>query len=105
MSTVQWYQSFYGEDHLRIYGPALSPSRTAQEVDGIVSLLGLSPGEAILDLCCGHGRHAIALAQRGYQLVGQDLSEVFLRRAAVDAQAQAVEVRWICKDLRDIPFG
>src|SRR2546422_6505853 len=50
-------------------------------------------GSSILDLCCGHGRHAIPLAQRGYKVTGQDLSEVFLREAEKEAQAQSVNVR------------
>ncbi|MBI3973420.1 MAG: class I SAM-dependent methyltransferase [Chloroflexi bacterium] len=102
-----WYETFFGEDYLRIYDPFLPPERTAQEVDGIVRLLGaagLAEGSAILDLACGHGRHAVPLAQRGYRVTGQDLSEVFLRRAEVHARAQGVDVRWVHGDMRHIPF-
>jgi SAM-dependent methyltransferase len=97
-----WYKEFFGEDYLRIYLPMFT--RTSQEVEGIVSLLGLPTGSAILDLCCGHGRHAILLAQRGYRVTGQDLSEVFLSHAQADAEAQGVQVDWVHSDMRSIPF-
>jgi SAM-dependent methyltransferase len=102
-----WYETFFGEDYLRIYAPVLPPERTAAEVEGIVRLLeelGVPAGGAVLDLACGHGRHAIPLAQRGYRVTGQDLSAVFLRRAEADARAAGVDVRWIRADMRVVPF-
>jgi len=100
-----WYRSLFGKDYLRIYGPRLTPERTTREVEGIVRLLDLPEGNAILDLACGHGRHAIALAQRGYRVTGQDLSDAFLERARSDAAAAGVDVRWVRGDMRSIPFA
>lgn len=104
MTSIPWYESFYGSDHLHAFAPFLSHTRTFHEVDAIIKLLGIPSGSAILDLCCGHGRHTIELAQRGYHVVGQDLSEVFLQRAEADAVAQDVQVRWVHQDMRTIPF-
>jgi SAM-dependent methyltransferase len=96
--------SLFGEEYFDIYGPLLSDERTAREVEGIVKLLALPPGSRILDLACGHGRHAIPLAERGYRITGQDLSEVFLNRARVDAETHGVPVNWVHSDMREIPF-
>src|SRR6266566_2559947 len=104
MTDAPWYKTFFGEDYLHIYEPILTPERTRREVDGIVNLLALPQGSSILDLCCGHGRHAIPLAQRGFQVTGQDLSEVFLREAEKEAQAQSVHAQWLHGDMRNIPF-
>ena len=38
---------------------------TANEVDFLVDELGLQPGMRVLDVGCGPGRHAYALAERG----------------------------------------
>src|SRR6266566_8334396 len=103
-TEMPWWKTFFGEDYLHIYEPILTPERTRREVDGIVNLLALPQGSSILDLCCGHGRHAIPLAQRGFQVTGQDLSEVFLREAEKEAQAQSVHVQWLHGDMRNIPF-
>ena len=103
MNEIPWYKSFFGEDYLRIYD-FLTPERTQLEVDGIVKLLALPPGSAILDLCCGHGRHAVPLAKRGYRVKGQDLSAVFLQHAQAASEAQGTQLRLIQSDMRNIPF-
>jgi SAM-dependent methyltransferase len=99
-----WYVSLFGQEHFDIYGGLLSDERTTREVEGIVKLLALPPGSHILDLACGHGRHAIPLAEQGYRVTGQDLSEVFLERARAEAQARGVMVRWVHRDMREIPL-
>ena len=104
MSEQPWYVEFFGEDYLRLYAPILTPERTAQETADIVDRLGLPPGAKILDLCCGHGRHSIPLAHLGYQVTGQDLSGVFLDKAAVAAAETGVEIRWVRSDMRHVPF-
>src|SRR5947209_6031879 len=83
---------------------AFPPEWTERQIEGILTLLALPAGSTILDLCCGHGRHAVPLARRGYHVTGQDLSETFLRRAREAADAQHVQVRWVHGDMRRIPF-
>jgi SAM-dependent methyltransferase len=102
-----WYETFFGEDYLRIYAPILPAERTAREVEGIARLLehlGVPPEGAVLDLACGHGRHTVPLVERGYRMTGQDLSRLFLRRAEEDAREAGVEVQWVHGDMRQIPF-
>ena len=55
------------------------------------------PGQALtlLDAACGTGWHAIALAQRGHQVTGADLSEGMVDRAQANAHAKHVRVRFI----------
>jgi len=44
-------------------------------MDTLTSYLSLEPGEKILDLACGKGRHSIYLNQLGYDVTGVDLSK------------------------------
>lgn len=46
------------------------PEQTAKEVDFLVRQLPAH--REVLDLCCGSGRHANALAERGYDVTGID---------------------------------
>ncbi len=58
---------------------------TEQEVGFLVEALGLEPGDRVLDVGCGPGRHATALAARDIDVVGVDISETFVdlaRRSA-----------------------
>ena len=77
---------------------------THQEVDFLVELLELEPGARILDVGCGPGRHAVALAQRGYALTGVDISPRFLELAAGAARAARVSVAFFEVDARQMPF-
>lgn len=68
----------------------------------------LSPGWG-LDLACGLGQNAIWLAQRGYRMLGVDVSAVALKKAAEAARRQelAHQPQWIQADLDNwyIPAG
>lgn len=99
-----WFESFFGPDYFEIYRDVFTPEATAAEVDGIVARLGLAPGARVLDLACGHGRHAIPLAERGCAVTGYDLSETMLTRARVDAAARGVAPRFVRGDMRALPF-
>jgi SAM-dependent methyltransferase len=65
---------------------------TEQEVDFLVEELALVPGMRLLDVGCGPGRHARALAARGLEVVGLDISEPFVALARDGAPAGAVFV-------------
>ena len=104
MTSEPWYVRYFGHDYFQIHEEILAPEHAVQEAAHIVDRLALPPGSAILDLCCGHGRHSIELAKLGYRVTGLDLSEVFLERARHDAEAAGVDVRWVQSDMRRIPF-
>ena len=54
---------------------------TVQEVDHLLDALGLQPGDRVLDVGCGPGRHAHELARRGVVVHGIDISERFVEIA------------------------
>jgi len=51
---------------------------TEQEVTFLVDVLGLAPGSRVLDVGCGPGRHALALARQGIEVLGVDISDRFV---------------------------
>jgi SAM-dependent methyltransferase len=74
---------------------------TRQEVDFLVGALGLEPGMRVLDVGCGPGRHARALAERGIMAHGIDISERFVDLARDAAPVGATFDRL---DARSLPF-
>lgn len=77
---------------------------TEQEVAFLVDLLALEPQARILDVGCGPGRHAVALAQAGYAVTGVDVSRRFLEIAAEKATAAGVRASFFEVDARRMPF-
>ncbi|MGP4009063.1 aminotransferase class I/II-fold pyridoxal phosphate-dependent enzyme [Streptomyces sp. 4N124] len=95
-----WYQDFFGEEFWAVAAYEYTAERTAAEADYLASVLDASaPGRRVLDLGCGTGRHAVALAGRGFRVTGVDVGAWALRQAAVSAAAAGVEVEWLHLDL------
>ena len=74
---------------------------TVQEVDHVVAVLGLRPGERVLDVGCGPGRHSHELARRGMVVHGVDISRRFVDLATAAAVPGATFERL---DARHLPF-
>lgn len=74
--------------------------KTVQQVEDLVALLGLRPGQRVLDLCCGQGRHAIELARRGFRVTGVDRTEAFIQQAEQQSKAEGLEIEWLVDDVR-----
>jgi len=62
---------------------------TVQEVDHVVAALRLEPGQRVLDVGCGPGRHAHELARRGFVVHGIDISDRFIEIARHESPAGA----------------
>ena len=79
-----WFEDL--ADHLgSAYDRYAHTKGTVQEVDHIVEVLGLQPGEQVLDVGCGTGRHALELARRGVEVHGVDISQRFIDLARAGA--------------------
>ncbi len=78
--------------------------RTDTEVQSLKKILMLPKASRILDVACGVGRHSVGLAKLGYQVTGIDISPSYLRSAKGFASKQGVKVRFICCDMRQLPF-
>jgi SAM-dependent methyltransferase len=70
------------------------------EVDLVLALLEVDPGDRILDLGCGPGRHTLELAERSYRVTGLDASEALLVTAARLAKARSLAVELVHEDMR-----
>jgi SAM-dependent methyltransferase len=75
---------------------------TDQEVGFLVDAIGLEPGMRVLDVGCGPGRHALALARRGVAVHGVDLSPDFV--ALAQQAATELPATFEVLDVRDLAF-
>ncbi len=91
-----WERFF--DEHAPGYMNNVFTENTLAEVDFFLELLAIEPGDHILDIGCGAGRHSVELALRGYQVTGVDISAGMLAQAAAAAEEAGVTVTWIKAD-------
>jgi 2-polyprenyl-3-methyl-5-hydroxy-6-metoxy-1,4-benzoquinol methylase len=99
----RWYESFFDDDWLAITLDR-EADRTPGEIDLLSELLALEPGARILDAGCGHGRHSLELARRGFDVTGIDLSEPSLAIARARAAEAGVAVEYHHGDALDMSW-
>ena len=98
-------ERLFGDDYLYFYEPLLTAERTRRELELIWRVLELEPGLEVLDVACGHGRIANALAERGCRVTGIDITAQFLELARRDAAARALDVEYVEGDMRSLPWS
>jgi ubiquinone/menaquinone biosynthesis C-methylase UbiE len=97
----EWFEN---EDFWREMYPFMFDEQqfaTADEqAQKILKLTGIRRG-AVLDLCCGPGRHSVVLAKRGFQVTGVDRTRFLLNKARRRARSARAKVEFVRSDMRD----
>jgi len=78
-------------------------ARLTREVPLLVDLFG-PPGQGgLLDAGCGTGRQAVALAERGYRVVGADADEAMIEFARAQSAAGSGNLRFVVSSYETMP--
>ena len=77
MSDDPWYVTAFQADYRAVY-PHRDLASAAREVEFLIER---GVGGRVLDLCCGFGRHTLALRRAGLDAYGADLSGDLLVQA------------------------
>ena len=78
-------------------------TRLAREVPFLDEELRSADARNVLDCACGPGRHAMALAQKGFDVMGLDSSPEMLERARLLVQEEKLEVSFVEGRFEAIP--
>ena len=97
---MPWYEELFDEEYLSFYSVEVAPA--VEDAAFVDRSLALAAGARLMDLGCGYGRHAVALAQLGHRVTGVDLSTSLLARAAALAHVVGARVAWERRDMRDL---
>lgn len=96
-----WYEQSFGSDYMLVYKHR-NWENANKEAAKMIAWLQLAKGAQVLDIGCGMGRHALALADLGYSVTGMDLSHILLDEAHRHDEEGLVE--WVNGDMRELPF-
>jgi D-alanine-D-alanine ligase len=105
-STYPWAEEDFSSRYVRRanYQALYGMQDTGDEVEDIIGALQLSPKARVLDLCAGNGRHAIAMALRGYKATGIDLGPGAVMLARDTARNLGLSVDFRQLDVLHISF-
>lgn len=96
----EWFEDEVFWDRLYPFMfPECEFENAEDQVDNALDLVGLQEGY-VLDLACGPGRHATALAKKDFRVTGVDLSSFLLQKARDLARAGGVSIEWVHEDMR-----
>ncbi len=96
-----WHED---DDFWRIMAPYLFARRrwedASVQVEGLLRLADVPQGAAVLDLCCGPGRHSLELARRGFQVTAVDRMQDYLDAARSRAAEEGLQMEFVQEDMR-----
>ncbi|MGA9533173.1 MAG: class I SAM-dependent methyltransferase, partial [Anaerolineales bacterium] len=103
----EWWRHLFNGLYLKTDGDVvMDEDLTRSEIDLFAELAELKPGDRILDLCCGQGRHTIELGRRGFMGVeGLDRSHTLIQRARRTARSEGLPIRFREGDARKLPYA
>lgn len=99
-----WTCEYFERGYAQRWGLPAPSDHVRLDANGLYNLLQLSPTSRVIDIGCGHGRHAIALAERGPDVIGVDFAIALLNRARHLSAGLRTQVRWIRGDMRRLPL-
>lgn len=76
-----WIREYFEHGYARRWALAPPTRQVQHDVSGLWTLRHLSPRARVLDVGCGHRRHALAFASHGAEVTGIDFAATLLRRA------------------------
>lgn len=84
--------------------PAAWATDTEKQVQFALRHLQVKPGDAVLDLGCGWGRHSLPLAAHGLRVTALDVSHELLALARLRARRPGGAVHWVEGDIAHVPL-
>ena len=102
MSQPPWFEdeTFWDAMEGFLFSQFSSADVNKREVGQILELVQLRSGAAVLDLCCGPGRHVLEFASRGFRVTGVDLTRQYVEKARAAAMAEGLAVELVQADMR-----
>jgi cyclopropane fatty-acyl-phospholipid synthase-like methyltransferase len=102
MQTVNINDTFFNGVYKEVWRRLIQPGLSEAECDFLIDVAHLQPGDAVLDLMCGYGRHALELAKRGYAVTAVDNSTDYIAEIETTAQENAWPVNAIASGALEV---
>lgn len=91
--------SFFDGHYKDIWRSLIPPELTVKETDFMLQYFNLSPGNKVLDLMCGYGRHTLALGRKGIEVMAVDNLADYIDEINKTAREENLPVKAIKTDI------
>ncbi|MDO9001490.1 MAG: class I SAM-dependent methyltransferase [Bacteroidota bacterium] len=82
MNSAEWFKDWFNSPYYHLLYNNRNENEAKFFIDNLCSHLNLQPNANVWDLACGKGRHAVCLNNKGYKVVGTDLSKNSIKEAS-----------------------
>ncbi|MBN8823720.1 MULTISPECIES: class I SAM-dependent methyltransferase [unclassified Spirosoma] len=100
---MAWYHNFFHGLPQEAWKAAQTEEQTQFDLELLVDTLEFGPGDQLLDVFCGYGRHALPLARMGAYITGIDISSEYVTEIQAVAKAEKLPITAIAADFLTIP--
>lgn len=98
ISVQNWFSSWFDTPYYHILYKDRGYAEAQLFMQNLTRFLNLNPGDRILDLACGKGRHSIYLNRLGFDVTGVDLSPRSIEYAKqFENESLHFKVQCMCK--------
>ena len=80
-NKTEWFEHWFDTSYYHLLYDHRNDEEAEFFMKNLLDHLDLQPGNRILDLPCGKGRHAVFLHSQGFDVVGADISENSIKEA------------------------
>lgn len=102
---MAWYHTFFHGLPQDAWKAAQTEEQTQLDLELLVETLEFGPGDQLLDVFCGYGRHALPLARMGARVTGVDISAEYVIELRSAADAQKLPVTAVRADFLALPVA
>lgn len=81
MQKKEWFESWFDTSYYHVLYDHRDDDEAEHFIKNLVHFIGLTPGQKVLDLACGKGRHSRMLHAHDLNVIGVDLSQKSIQEA------------------------
>ena len=100
MQALPWFKNWFNSPYYHQLYFNRDEQEAARFIDKLIDKLNPPQGSLMLDVACGKGRHAIHLAEKGFDVTGIDISEDSISEALL---SETEKLHFYLHDMR-LPF-
>jgi SAM-dependent methyltransferase len=104
MDKLEWFEEYFNEAYSELILESIAPEFTTSQVELLELNLELKSNDQIFDVCCGKGRHAIALARKGYSITALDFVPSYTDFIQKISNVEDLSIQTFTMDVRQISF-